>query len=327
MLKSCVENLPTVSIILPAKNEAAYIGKCLSAINEFNYPRHLIEVVVVDNGSTDDTAPEAIRHDARLVMKQGGYVGAVRNTGAIQTSGEILIFIDADCLAGKEYVLAVVAALQNQEIGAVGGGCTAPSNGTWVEKTWGAGGTPCDRTVKVLAASSFSIRRDVFDNVGGFNEAITAGEDDELSNRLSASGYKLISLKDCWVVHLGYPKTLMAVAMRQLWHGTHQIQSAKNIYDKMLLLSHLYLAGILLMLIAAVSDLRGVVLGAAVLILLLIPVMLSLKKVKDHGQVKHRTMRLFSLVPVYIFYMIGRAVGLLRNYTSILFVSAHRVVR
>lgn len=312
-MKSSIGYYPTVSVILPAKNEAAYIRKCLESIKAFNYPRELLDVVVVDNGSTDATVSEALRYHVRVLEKRDVYVGAVRNAGVKVTRGELLVFIDADCIAGTNYIYSAVEALRSQEIGAVGGGCTAPADGTWVERAWGSG-IPHSHEVKALAASTFAIRRDVFVNIGGFNEMITAGEDDELSNRLVASGYKLHSLKECWVIHLGYPKTLMAVAKRQVWHGSHQIQSAKNYLDRMLIITHLFLVGLMVLLVALVVDPYSVYSLVAAALLLMMTFILAFKKVRTVRGAENIVLRLCALVPVYFNFMVGRAIGLLKNY-------------
>ena len=85
-----------LSIIIPAYNEEAYLPATLDAINT---ARTLdAEVIVVDNMSTDATRQIAEEHGARVITETERNIGKVRNTGADATTGDILVFIDADSI-------------------------------------------------------------------------------------------------------------------------------------------------------------------------------------------------------------------------------------
>ncbi len=95
-----VDVTPRVSVIVPAKDRASELAECLAAVFAVDYPREALEVLVVDDGSTDDTAAVAGRFPCRvLVNPQTRGQSFARNLAATRASGEILAFIDSDCVA------------------------------------------------------------------------------------------------------------------------------------------------------------------------------------------------------------------------------------
>src|SRR5579884_1618468 len=92
----------SVSIIIPALNEARMIGKCLESVAQLDFPHGHFEVILVDNGSTDDTVKIAEsftdRIHLKVLQKRGVRISGLRNLGAREAQGEIVAFLDADCL-------------------------------------------------------------------------------------------------------------------------------------------------------------------------------------------------------------------------------------
>jgi len=119
----------TASVIIPARNEAGTIARLVRAVLDQAPPDWHIEVLVVDDGSTDDTAPVARTAGARVLelgARPGGGNPAVgRNRGAMAAHGEILIFLDADCLPAPRWLPRLLA---GHEAGAtvVGGALDLP---------------------------------------------------------------------------------------------------------------------------------------------------------------------------------------------------------
>lgn len=89
--------LPSVSVVVPAYRQATYIGACLDSIARQTYPGE-VDVVVVDDGSPDDSADVARRHALRpkVVQKVNGGVATARNRGVAESAGELVAFLDAD---------------------------------------------------------------------------------------------------------------------------------------------------------------------------------------------------------------------------------------
>lgn len=84
-----------VSVVITAKDEEKHIEKCLVSIGKQTYPKHLIEVIVVDNESTDSTKKIAQKY-TRLVFNYGPERSAQRNFGGNKAKGDYLLYLDAD---------------------------------------------------------------------------------------------------------------------------------------------------------------------------------------------------------------------------------------
>jgi glycosyltransferase involved in cell wall biosynthesis len=152
-----------VSVIVPARDAAATLGRTLDAL-ERQQNAGEFELIVVDNGSLDETASVAERAGVRVVRRtRGDGPGAARNAGAAVASGEILAFTDADCEPAAGWLAAGLAAMGSA---AIVQGAVVPSP----REELG----PFDRTVAVsepnglFEAASLFVERAVFDRVGGF---------------------------------------------------------------------------------------------------------------------------------------------------------------
>jgi glycosyltransferase involved in cell wall biosynthesis len=309
-----MDQLPCVTIVVPAKNEAQHLPLVFDALNALDYPRDRCDIVVVDNGSSDATAALARARGARVIAAPGVRVGEVRNAGARVARGEILAFVDADCLVAASWLSAAVALLKDARIGAVGGSCLAPRDGNWVARAWVLEDPSRDADAESLATSSFIMRRATFDELGGFDASLGAGEDDDLSRRVRAVGLRLYREPECAVVHLGYPSTLGGVLRRQMWHGRSQLHAAS--LEPMLILTHAFAASALVVapyaVLVANAALAFIALFATGMLAAL-PAMAKERKVKPFS-----ALRLVQRVTVYWFFFLGRSLGLLLNYRDLL---------
>ncbi|MCL6523711.1 MAG: glycosyltransferase [Thermoflavifilum sp.] len=110
-----------VSIIIPARNEADHIQPCLQAICRQHYPAHLMEIIVVDDQSTDDTAarvlavPDARIRLLQLQAEEPASVGhrapkkKAIEMGIAHAQGELIVTTDADCVAGPNWIGSIVS--------------------------------------------------------------------------------------------------------------------------------------------------------------------------------------------------------------------------
>ncbi len=168
-----------VSVIIPARNEANLIGHVLSAVLKQRSAQVDIEVLVVDDGSTDDTAAVARAAGARTITMAshdgGGNPAAARNRGAAEATGDPIIFLDADCTPAHGWLNALLAA---HDAGAVcvGGSLALPPGlpasarcdyycGWYHVHPWRSAGfvpnhPPCN----------LSVKRAAFVDTGGFAE-------------------------------------------------------------------------------------------------------------------------------------------------------------
>jgi glycosyltransferase involved in cell wall biosynthesis len=113
-------NCTSVSFIIPAHNEEQLLGRTLSAIAAVvRSLKEPVEVIVVDDASTDGTVAIASAHRARVISVQCRHISAARNAGARVANGEMLVFVDADTVVNSAAVRSAIAAMR---AGAVGGG-------------------------------------------------------------------------------------------------------------------------------------------------------------------------------------------------------------
>lgn len=109
-------NPPLLSVIIPTYNEERYISGCLRTLREQTYPS--VEIIVVDDGSTDKTKDMVKRFQVKLIEQNHLGPGLARNRGAAESNGDILIFIDADMEFHPEYLAKLVAPiLEDNAIG------------------------------------------------------------------------------------------------------------------------------------------------------------------------------------------------------------------
>jgi len=217
-----MRNAPFVSIIIPAYNEAAMLEKSLSALNRINYSRDRYEIIVVDNGSTDNTCKIAEKYNVKVVQFPGGKtIASVRNRGASSAKGDVLAFLDADCVVTKNWLSNAVKKLADG-IGVVGSRPFAPlKTSTWVQRCLGtivAKSLQGPIFVDWLSSSNFIVRKELFNKVNGFDEHLETNEDAYISYRLNRIT-KIMYDPDVKAFHLREPRTLFDFLMKEIWHG------------------------------------------------------------------------------------------------------------
>ena len=207
---SCLGNkqLPTFSIIVPAKNEGKVIGRFLDAVAKLDYPKDKVEVIVVEDGSTDDTIGICTRHvemqnaNVRVVHKSAcnGKPSAL-NYGLEKAKGEIVAFFDADSVPASDALLNVGRYFEDPNVAAVQGRTLSINLNqnmltrfiSYEETVWCEvylqGKDALDLFVHLKGSCQF-LRRSVLEHLKGFDENALS-EDMELSARLAERGYKI----------------------------------------------------------------------------------------------------------------------------------------
>jgi len=218
----------SVSIIIPARNEAAHLPALLTSLAAVEYPRNQLEVIVVDHQSTDGTPAIAEQAGARVLRKSGGTISSVRNLGAASASGDILVFLDADCTVAKDWLRLAVLRFSDPTVGAVGSYHSVPlTRRSWVRRVLQKQieGRPQVADVSWLPSGNMFVRRDVFTACKGFDETLVTCEDVDLSYRIAQS-HRLVAdaAIKCW--HHGEPETLWQVFRKELWRGRDNLSGA-----------------------------------------------------------------------------------------------------
>jgi glycosyltransferase involved in cell wall biosynthesis len=198
-----------ISAIVPAHDSAAFIGECLDALHASSSP--IGEIVVVDDGSTDDTAAVATAAGARVLRQPANRGPAVaRNAGAAAASGDVLFFVDADVVVARDAAARITRLLDaHPDVAAVFGSYDARPRAPglvsqyrnllhhWVHQQ-------ASPDAFTFWAGCGAVRRSVFEAIGGFDgdAAWCFIEDIELGHRLRRAGHRIVLDKDLQGTHL-----------------------------------------------------------------------------------------------------------------------------
>lgn len=218
---------PLVSFVVPVRNDAQRLRRCLASIVCNDYPRELIELIVVDNDSTDGSA-KAAREFSAIVVKGSGQqsVAALRNRGARAALGSVIAFADSDHEISPNWIESAVSILSAPDVAATGAPCMTQPSANWVQQQYDGLRVRPDHRQEVtwLGSGNMAVKRTAFEGVGAFNPALTACEDVDLCNRLRLAGYRIIADPELRSVHFGDPRTLKAVFFGELWRGRDNLR-------------------------------------------------------------------------------------------------------
>jgi glycosyltransferase involved in cell wall biosynthesis len=215
-----------VSFIIPVRNDARRLEHCLVSVKTGRQAGAEIELVVADNGSTDDSAAVARAAGATVVSLPGVRLGELRNRAVQAARGDVLAFVDADHEIGPDWVPAAVSVLSDDGVAAVGAACRPPSPATWVQRWYDRlrrhpGG---QEVVTWLGSGNMAVRRSAFEQVGGFDTSLETCEDVDLCRKLRAHGYRLVAEARMHNVHYGDPRTLRHVFYGEMWRGRDNVR-------------------------------------------------------------------------------------------------------
>jgi glycosyltransferase involved in cell wall biosynthesis len=219
----------SISIIIPALNEERMIGRCLESLAKLAFSHDRFEVLMVDNGSRDRTIEIAEsfqdRLKVRVLQKINVRISALRNLGARAAAGNILAFLDADCLAPEDWLDRIFELAGEDGAGVLGAHYLLPENSTWVGRTWHRyQEAPKSGEVSHVPAGDLIMRREDFLRLGGFDETIQTNEDYELCERARKAGMQVRAFPRIGVVHQGTAQSLRVFFRKQAWHGTHVVK-------------------------------------------------------------------------------------------------------
>jgi glycosyltransferase involved in cell wall biosynthesis len=197
-----------ISVIIPNYNGGQTIGKCLESV--FALHDEGLEVIVVDDGSGDGSLDIIRKYPCRLVqMEKHAGASAARNAGARNSSGEVLFFIDADCLLQENAPSIIRNYLHEHSAVVVMGGTYTPIppdpgffnefQSVFIHYFE----TKNNDAPDYLATHALVIRAETFTKMGGFREDfLPILEDVDFSHRLRSAGYRLIMNPDLQVGHI-----------------------------------------------------------------------------------------------------------------------------
>ena len=197
---------PPVSVVVCSYNGGRTLDQCLTSLGELRYPDY--EVVLVDDGSTDDTREIAARHPSvRAVHQENRGLSVARNVGAAAATGEIVAYTDSDCYADPDWLALLVAALRRSDAAAVGGPNLSPEDGRVPALVAASPGQPThvletDTIAEHVPGCNMAFYKWALDEVGGFNPVYRkAGDDVDVCWRIQQAGYWITFAPGAFVWH------------------------------------------------------------------------------------------------------------------------------
>lgn len=204
------QDLPLVSVIIPSYNRGDELAKCLESVLALEYPQDKLEVIIVDDASP--VPVQTARGPARIIRMQANVgPGAARNAAAQAAKGDILAFLDDDCLAARFWLKELVPGFQDPAVAAVGG-LVKPASLTGSVERYEKSQSPltmgdqqrlvqADGAYTYLATCNLLVRKASFLAVGGFDRCLRVGEDVDLCWRLLGGGALIYYLPRGTVYH------------------------------------------------------------------------------------------------------------------------------
>jgi O-antigen biosynthesis protein len=184
---------PRVSVVICTYNGARTIRQCMEGLAALQYPDY--EVIVVDDGSADDTAQIVREFDVRLIRTENRGLSAARNRGMQEATGEIIAYTDDDAYPDPHWLHYLVHTFRSTDFAAVGGpNLPPPGDGVTAEAIANAPGGPMhillsDREAEHIPGCNMAFRAEKLRAIGGFDTQYrTAGDDVDVCWRIQQAG-------------------------------------------------------------------------------------------------------------------------------------------
>ncbi len=214
-------SLPGVSIIVPTLNNESTIDDCLRSILELDYPKQLLEVIVIDGGSKDTTTERVKKYPVKLVSSQLNPAAAY-NLVLKTVENEIIGLIDSDAKVEKSWLRKLVKHLDSSKVAGASGTVETWNNDNLVPRAIGYELSYRYRrlpeTVGRVATMNLLLKKKVTLEVGGFDEALPTQYDTDLGARLVKAGYRIAFDSGAVCYHFHRP-TLRAFFKQQFKYG------------------------------------------------------------------------------------------------------------
>jgi len=240
---------PLVSFVVPAYNMEETIDKCLVSIINQNYPKNKIEIIVINDASTDKTyeiAKNILKKSKvkykLLSNKKNMKIPFTSNVGINAASGKFIAYIDSDAILEKNWLIGVLPQMEQKTVGAVAGFIrTANPENFWArlagyELEWRYAQLRSETIDHVSTTNTLYRKKaleDVKENGKYFDENFHYGLDTDMSNRLRERGWKLIQLKNTCCFH--YWKTSFRSYFKQCFNTGYARLRLMKKYKKIMI--------------------------------------------------------------------------------------------
>lgn len=191
-----------VSVVLIAHNITEKIDSCLNSVLNQNFVDY--EIAVVDDGSTDNTAEKVTKYPVRLIRQKNEGVPAARNTGARVSRGDVIIFLDGDCIVLNDFIEKMIGPFQNPKIGMTQGYIDIANPESLVARLIFMKARYLFQNLEYLDfawGGCIAVRSSLFRQLGRFSSRWKHSEDKELSRQVLEQGYTIYLVKEARFLH------------------------------------------------------------------------------------------------------------------------------
>jgi cellulose synthase/poly-beta-1,6-N-acetylglucosamine synthase-like glycosyltransferase len=223
----------TISVIVPVYNSERTLAETIRSLRDLAYPRDALELIFVNNASTDNTATILARHShvIRIVNEPKRGRSAARNAGVRAARHTGIAFTDADCIADRDWLRQLVAPLEDPEVGIAGGKILAvrPCNpiAEFGERVHDQAKAIGVYKPPYASTANWASRRSVILETGGFDEDLVRGQDVDLAYRIVQAGYRLV-YRERAIIHHRNEQTLRGLFRQGFGHGFHSVKVLKK---------------------------------------------------------------------------------------------------
>lgn len=220
-----------LSYIIPSYNEELNIGNSIESIKCFTPLEYEFQIIVVDNGSSDDTVKIVKEKCALLYENLNGTISLSRNIGVQKSDGNILIFLDSDVLLTEEWNVAisqVINDLLNNKMQITGSRCSVIDNNNWILKYWFS--RLRYEKSSYINSGHLITTRELFNSIGGFTTTLKTGEDYDFCKKAKNIGATIKNNSNLTVIHTGYPLNVSNFISRERWHGSQDYIDLNSIF-------------------------------------------------------------------------------------------------
>jgi len=311
----------SVSIIVPALNEEKHIKQCLDSLFSLNTNKLKIEVIVMDNGSSDNTVKIAQHSGATVQIQPDVNVSTLRNLGVSISSGDLLAFVDADCVVEHNWLINAIRCILRESADAVGSFHNIPKESGWIGRiSTLIQGSKVGADINYIPSGNMLIIRTSYEEIGGFNSSLETGEDVDLCRRLKEKGYTIFNDPIIKSTHYGSPGNIKEMFLREIWHGKTMLNVFMKDFPKIrnwrvVLFSTanlVFLAGIIIGICLVVFIGETKILVISCVSYLFINLLVT---IRDCVRLK---CNFFPLIFYIIIYGIARSVSLFRSFLLVL---------
>ncbi|MBV1883533.1 MAG: glycosyltransferase [Pseudomonadales bacterium] len=217
--------MTSFSIIIPCYNESHVLSRCLESIVVAIGSRSGVEILLMDNGSSDNSPEIARSFGARVQVQAQVSIATLRNLGAEMARGDVLLFLDSDIQVDPLWLDTLEDRFYGENpdqpnTDAIGFVDKAPEEASWYAKTWSLRATARRSTLREidsLPGRNIAVTKKWFQRISGFNTELKTGEDKDFTMRLSKAGAKVISDPSLEMIHLGYERTFYEWCRKEYW--------------------------------------------------------------------------------------------------------------